>query len=206
MIKDIKIKIQEIKTNYKIKQKLKMMDKHEFKDLDLYKNNPFTIVDANGMFNFNYTSYDFSSEDFELRHRTSFRFALGIVNTKLMFGTDGNEGAHFEGIKGSVNSAYKEGAIVYFKWKGLQESVRPTHKEEKNKLYHVGAHDYSDIEENGKGYWESRIYPGTKSGLELVGLASESNDRNLLLFDEPINISIVRKKEFDAQYYIPNFY
>jgi hypothetical protein len=206
MIKRIKNKIQDIKTDYKINKKLKMMNDHKFKELDLYKNNPFTIVDASLIFDFNYTSYDFNSEDFELQHRTSLRFALGIVNTKLMFGTDVNEAAHFEGIKGSNNSSYKSGVIIYFRWKGPQESVRPTHKEEENKLFHVGVHDYSDIEENGRGYWESRIYPGTKSGLELIGLASDSNNKNLLLFDEPINISIIRKKEFDAQYCTPNFY
>lgn len=179
----------------RVKSELKLMKKHELKDKNLYLQHPFTIVDLRENLNHSYTSFDFTSNSFELRHRTSKERALSIMNTQYIFGRDGNSAAHFEHVKGSDNSASENGVNMYFIWNGPQSSVGTNHKYIADHLFHVSVHDISPVEATGHGYWESRIYPKTRKGLSLVGLTTNESPDNLMLFKEPINISIINFKE-----------
>ncbi|WP_457747620.1 hypothetical protein [Sulfurimonas sp.] len=182
----------------KIEKQLAMMPDCSLKSIQLYKLVPFSVVNLSTTINLKYTSFDFSSKEFELRHRTSIESAFSIIKTKLMYGQDGNQAAHFEHVKGSRNCAAREGVYMYFKWNGEQKNVKCTHihEEKPNILFHVSAFDYSFIDEKtGNGYWESRIYPETLNGLSLIGLSSYEDSHSMILFDKPVNISIITKRQ-----------
>lgn len=181
----------------KIKKILDKMPECPLKTLDMYKIAPFEIYKTRTVINMDYKSFDFSSEYFELRHRTSFERAVSIIQSKMMFGTDGNEGAHFELLTGSINLAAEDGVLLYFTWRGEQANVPAlNHQKRKNVLCHVCAHEKRIDENTGDGYWESRIYPGTHKGLHCIGMSPKSDPETILRFNEPVPIAITTKDEF----------
>ncbi|WP_304545994.1 hypothetical protein [Sulfurimonas microaerophilic] len=176
------------------------MKEHQLKNYALYCENPFTIIQSEKIFDYSFKDLNYSTNKTVIQHRTNYIRAQSIIKTQLMYGTDANQGAHFEHLKGSLNHADRSSVIIFFEWKGEQNNVPSFHKAKKDILFHVSVYDHTPIGEKGVGYWESRIYPYTSDGLTIIGLASENEPKNLLLFKNPIKVSIVTEDEFFSRH------
>ncbi|MDD2698814.1 MAG: hypothetical protein PHF17_08450 [Arcobacteraceae bacterium] len=129
-----------------------------------------------------------------IQHRTSLKSTLNIIKTKQMFGNDTNKAAHFEIPTGSYNMPCENGITLYFKWAGKQMLACDDKKYmEKDILYHLSG-NCPALSKKHQGYWESRIYPGTKSGLYLFAFKIEEIN-NIILFHNHIELEIVTKQE-----------
>lgn len=206
-IQKIILHFQKINRLKKIKNHLKTMPNNPLKSAELYLYKKYTIVNTESEFNMKNIQLELNKEYFEMRHRTSLKAALSIIVNNAMYGTDGNNGAHFEPLNGSFNRSVKDEVILYFKWYGRQDNVYASHrdKEVENILVHVSKYDYSLIDEtNLKNYWESRLYPGTNKNLHLIGISTFYSPSNMLKFNKPIPISIYHKndKNNHSKYYL----
>lgn len=143
------------------------------------------------LFNF---KNEFLKEEILLHHITNESSTIGIIDTNSIYGLDINKAAHFELQCGSYNNPAKNGVTLIFKWKGKQELTYADADDSNtlpNILYHVSAFS-SKLNLEHPTYWESRIYPNTNSGLELIGI--KRNAYEIIIFDNPIKIKVTEKK------------
>ena len=187
--------IQNIISKIKIRNKINKLKKHSLKTEKLYRIAPFKISNLRECCNLDYTKLDFNEEKFEIKHHTNLERAMSILETQLIYGGDGNKGAHFMHIKGYPVGAERNGVILYFRWQGKQINTKAGEIiTEPNLLHHVCSQWDSPIRESGEGYWEGRLYPGTNRGLTLIAMATSDDSSSIIHFIKPINISVVSKK------------
>ncbi|MCT7536972.1 hypothetical protein [Aliarcobacter butzleri] len=152
------------------------------------------INDKNKKFIFNKYQFDIKKEIF-LYHTTDENSTIGIINTYSIYGLDVNKAAHFEFPLWYRNNApARYGVTLIFKWKGKQEATYADADHTNtlpNILYHVSAFS-SKLNLEQPTYWESRIYPNTSDGLELIGI--KRNEYEIIIFNNPIKIRVTEKK------------
>lgn len=157
-----------------------------------------TLIPESIFFDIHYPgkSYDFiksfNNTPVYIQHRTSLNKILSIIKTGVIFGCDGNRGAHFELPSGSGNGANSKGYTMYFKWNGGQSctySKEENHNTKPNILYHIAWYDYKPFNPYESGYWESRLYPNTEN-LMLFAIKND-NSHNVMLLNKDVRLKVV---------------
>lgn len=179
------------------------LEKYEDDELEKYLESKFMnykiICGKNEKFSFNQYQFNFKNEflkeEILLYHRTDESSTIGIIDTNSIYGIDVNKAAHFELEWWYGNNApAKNGVTLIFKWNGKQELTYADADDSNtlpNILYHVSAFS-SKLNLEHPSYWESRIYPNTNSGLELIGI--KRNEYEIIIFNNPIRIRVTEKK------------
>ncbi|HYG31974.1 MAG TPA: hypothetical protein VD810_03190 [Methylophilaceae bacterium] len=127
-------------------------------------------------------------------HVTDSSKAMAIIESRCMYGTDGNEAAHFHfQLDSAHRQAEGKGMVLGFCWQGEVKRGLPGLHEidaslrEPNVLFDIATDDH------GNGTWELRLYPGTKGLLlEYIEFEAASSGYNFL---QPLPISIRRPEE-----------
>lgn len=153
------------------------------------------LVDIATVLDFNEKELNLKSDITYLRHITSVKNAISILKNRNIYGEDGDR-AHFELLNAFINKPYREGVSLFFTWQGKQKSTGTKYEFnnniEENMLYHISIYDDSGVEKNLDGYWESRIYPNTNTGLQMIGFSVDKN--KLYSFVDSIDITVVSCK------------
>jgi hypothetical protein len=181
-------------------KKLKNTPDHKLKEYALFEKYPFYMSTIDEII-IGKKQFDLKAKNLIIRHFTSENRAKSIISSKMIFGRDGNQAAHFELYNTNHGGAIETKVTMYYEWIGPQKCVSAKHKEGiANILFHVSPLDHVKVSDTGDRRWESRIYPGTQRGLYLVGVYC-SNGNSFIRFEKPLEISVVPEKEFYANGY-----
>lgn len=182
-----------IKFFYYVRQN-KSLD-HTLKKFDLYRDHEF-IVEKPSKLVSDRDRFNLDAKNIIIEHVTSKSRAESIIKSKMMFGRDINQAAHFEIYNKHGNAVAAQGITMYFQWHGTQKCVPARHDEGiPNILFHVCSDWDREVQSDGSGHWESRVYPGTSKGLFLIGVYCSMSE-SYLRFKQPFEISIVTENEF----------
>lgn len=140
-----------------------------------------------------------------LNHVTDLTSILSILEHNKMYGSDANQGTHFNVSDRKAPSTYNDGAVMFFEWNGPQQLTGSGEyeKEVPNILTHVSTltslSKYANQPEYySYNHWETRLYPNTKKGLSLLGFSfTYSNETFTIIFHNPVDsIEIVKHQDF----------
>lgn len=185
-----------------------------YKDLfNLYQKHPFTIKqNEKNAFDFDCIGitpphYFINTDKIKcyLNHITDLTSILSILEHNKMYGSDANQGTHFNVSDDKAIATYNKGAVMFFEWNGPQQFAGSGEYEKQIPDVLTFVSPLTSLSGYSKQHtyfgfncWETRLYPGTNKGLSLLGFSfTYSNETFTITFHNPVDsIEIVKHQDF----------